>query len=172
MNNNYRCMYDEDTGHYIVEGATIMFPNFAGEEQDFNPAGKRNFRLVIDQGLADELKSRGVNVRERPPRDDDDEPTYLTKIGVYSDADIQFRNGRKLTPMVIDNRNPDEDDGLDIDRTFRKGHVFNGEVELEFHVSKNTKISTSAPYLRLDCAVIPVRKSRLMDKYADYETEE
>lgn len=172
MNKNYSCMYDNETGHYIVKGATIMFPNFAGDEQDFNPAGKRNFRLVLDQGLADELKSRGVSVRERPSRDEDDEPTYLAKIGVYGDADIRLLSGKAMSQMVIDNRNPDNDDGPTIDREFRKGHIINGEIAIEFNVSKNTKIVNSSPYLRLDCAVIPVRKSRLMDDYSGYEMEE
>lgn len=169
MNSNYSCMYDEETGHYIVKGATVMFPNFAGDEQDFNPAGKRNFKLLLDQGLADELKSRGVNVRERPPRDEDDEPTYQVKIGVYGDADIRFLSGKAMTSMTIDNHDESNDDGPMIDREFRKGHVINGEINIEFHVSKNTKITSSAPYLRLDGAVIPVRKSRLMEEYEDYE---
>lgn len=169
MNNNYSCMYDEDTGHYIVKGATIMFPNFAGDEQDFNPAGKRNFKLLVDEGLASELKRFGVSVRERPPRDETEDPTYQVKVGVYGDADIRFLSGKAMTTMVIDNRNADNDDGPMIDREFRKGHVINGDIRLEFHVSKNTKIASSAPYLRLDCAVIPIRKSRLMEEYDGYD---
>lgn len=172
MNKNYSCMYDEETGHYIVKGATILFPNFAGDEQDYNPAGKRNFRLLLDEGLANELKARGVHVRERPASDDTEDPTYIAKIGVYTDADIRFLSGRVMQQMVIDNRDPNEDDGSAIDREFRKGHVYNGEVSLEFHLSKNTKITNSSPYLRVDCMVIPIRKSRLMDEYQDYEIEE
>lgn len=172
MNKNYSCVYDEETGHYIVKGATILFPNFAGEEQDYNPAGKRNFRLVLDEGLANELKGRGVHVRERPARDETEEPTYLAKIGVYSDADIRILSGKAMQTYTIDNRDPDEDDGPAIDRWFRKGHVYNGDISLEFHLSKNTKITSSSPYLRVDCMIIPIRKSRLMDEYQDYEMED
>ena len=170
MNNNYSCVYDEDTGHYIVKGATVMFANFAGAEQDYNPAGKRNFKLLMDEGLADELKSMGVHVRERPPRDETEDTTYQAKIGVYNDADIRLLSGRTMSPMTI-SRNEEEDDGPAIDREFRKGHVINGDIRLEFHVSRNTKITNASPYLRLDGMIIPIRKSRLMSDYEDYEEE-
>ena len=77
-----------------------------------------------------------------------------------------------MQTYTIDNRDPDEDDGPAIDRWFRKGHVYNGDISLEFNLSKNTKIATSSPYLRLDCMIIPIRKSRLMDEYQDYEMED
>lgn len=159
--------YDEESGHYIVKNARIMFPNFAGEEGDYNAAGKRNFRLQIDKEFADELMERGVNVSIRPPRDDDDEPQYLIKIGIYRNSDVRILSGKAMTQLDYEN--------LDyVDKEFRKGHVKSGEVKLEFHVSVNTKIKSSSPYLRLDAAIIPIGKSRLFEELDEeyYEEED
>ena len=94
---NMTWKYDEDTGRYIVKGARILFPNFEGVEQDYNMKGKRNFRLQLDESLAEEIKSRGIYVRERESRDDTDERQFLMKVGVYNDADIRLLSGRAMT---------------------------------------------------------------------------
>ena len=164
---NTTWMYDEDTGRYIVKNARALFVNFEGAEQDYNMAGKRNFRLNIPQDLADDLKDRGVHVKLREARTDDEEDQYTVKIGVYRDADIRLLSGRNLTKMNIDNDNPDNDDGEMIDNEFRKGHVMNGTISLEFHVSRNTRVMTSAPYARVDTMIIPIRKSRLLSEFED-----
>ena len=53
--------------------AQILFKNFAGEERKFNPAGNRNFCLVIeDEVQAQQMFEEGWNVRILPPRTDDD----------------------------------------------------------------------------------------------------
>ena len=49
-----------------IEGANIIWKNFSGERDKFNP-GKRGFSVVIDDAvMADELKQEGWNVKERP----------------------------------------------------------------------------------------------------------
>lgn len=161
---NMKWFYDEDTGRYVVKGARILFPNFAGDEQDYNPAGKRNFRLELDESLGEELKDRGVYVRTRETDDPDNPVQRLTKIGVYQDADIRLLSGKAMTPVPVEN--------LDIvDREFRKGHITNGKIDLEFHISRNTKVSASSPYARVDTMIIPVRKSRLLEEYEEYDDE-
>lgn len=150
--------FDNESGHYIVKNARILFPNFAGEEQDYNAAGKRNFKLSVNKELADEMMERGVNVRIRPPREDGDEPQYLIKIGVYRDSDVRLMSGRAMTKL-------DYEDLDQVDSEFRKGHVKANDVQLEFHVSVNTKVRNSSPYLRLDVGIIPIGKSRLLEEY-------
>lgn len=162
---NMNWFYDEETGHYVVKGARILFPNFEGAEQDYNQAGKRNFRLVLDEDLTHELRDRGVYVREREGREDEDETQYLLKVGVYPDADIRFLNGKAMSKVAIVNNNPREDQASLIDEEFRKGHIKNGEISVEFHVSKNTRVVTSSPYVRVDTMIIPIRKSRLLEDY-------
>ena len=150
--------YDEDTGRYIIKNARILFPNFAGEEQDYNPAGKRNFRLVVDEALANELQDRGLHVRTREPLNEGDEAQYFVKIGVYRDADIRLLSGRVMTALEIDDFDV-------VDKEFRRGHVKNREIGLEFHVSVNTKVRNGSPYARLDTAVVPIGRSRLLEEY-------
>ena len=161
---NMTWFYDEETGRYVVKGARILFPNFSGDEQDYNQAGKRNFRLLLTADLAEEMKSRGVYIRERPPREDDDEPQYLMKVGIYSDADVRLLTDRKMRPLTIG------DFDL-VDKEFRKGHVGNGDISIEYHVSKNTKVQTSSPYVRADTVIIPIRKSRLLADYEEYDDD-
>jgi len=168
--------YDEMSGRYLVKGARLRFPNFDGAEQDYNMKGKRNFRLVLDEALAREIKDRGVYVKERMVPGEDEETEYTVKIGVYADADIRLLSGRTMQKMTIlgakdRDEHPRDDDGAVIDREFQKGHVVNGDIDLEFHVSKNTKVAASSPYVRLDTAIIPIRKSRLLSEYEDYEDD-
>ena len=157
-------IYDEITGHNIVKNARILFPNFSGEEQDYNQAGKRNFRLVIEKALADELEERGCNIHTRPARDETEEDQYTVKIGVYRDADVRLLSGKAMT--VLD---PEEYDM--VDNEYRKGHVKNGEIGVEFHVSINNRVKNGSPYLRLDTIILPIGKSRLLEDYQDFEEE-
>ena len=49
-----------------IEGAIVIWKNFSGERDKFNP-GKRGFSVVIDDAvMADELRQEGWNVKERP----------------------------------------------------------------------------------------------------------
>lgn len=162
---NMNWSYDENSGRYVVKGARILFPNFAGEEQDYNAKGRRNFRLQLDEDLASELKERGVYVRERPPRNDDEDTQYLVKIGVYPSADVRLLSGRTMTQLNVDNFDL-------VDKEFRKGEVENGNIGLEFHVSRNTKVSNGALYVRLDTCVLPIRKSALLEDYEYDEDDE
>lgn len=164
--------YDETNGRYIVKNARIMFPNFEGAEQDYNQAGKRNFRLLLDEELAEEMRSRGVHVRYREARDENEEDQYLMKVSIYGDADIRFFGGKgALQKIVIDNNDPDNDQAVLVDEEFRKGHIKNGEIALEFHVSRNTRVQASSPYVRVDTMVLPIRRSRLLEEYEDIESD-
>lgn len=162
--NNMTWKYDEETGRYIIKGARILFPNFEGLEQDYNMAGRRNFRLSLNESLAEEMRSRGVYVREREGRTEDEERQYLTKVGVYRDADVRLLSGRAMTALTPDTFKM-------VDREYQKGHIINGDIDLEIHISKNTKVATSSPYVRLDTAIIPIRKSKLLEDYEDYEED-
>lgn len=162
---NFECFYDEESGRYIVKGARILFPNFEGAEQDYNQAGKRNFRLQLDKDTAEEMKSRGVYVRFREARDETEDDQYLMKVGIYQDADIRLLSGRAMTALTPETFEL-------VDREFRKGHVANGDISLEFHISKNTRVTASSPYARVDTMIIPIRKSRLLTEYEDYDSDD
>ena len=165
MNKSTEWFYDEESGRYVVKGARILFPNFEGAAQTYNQAGKRNFRLQLPEDLAEEMKTRGIYVRTMEPRDETEETRYLMKIGVYQDADIRLLSGRTMTPLTAETFEM-------VDREFTKGHIMNGSIDIEFHVSKNTRVPNPSPYARLDTAIIPIRKSRLLQDYEDYEDDE
>lgn len=54
-----------------IEDAQIAFRNFAGNEDKFNPAGSRNFAILLDEELASVMLEKGWNVKRLKPRDDD-----------------------------------------------------------------------------------------------------
>lgn len=63
--------------------AQILFKNFAGEERKFNPAGNRNFCLVIeDEVQAQQMFEDGWNVRILPPRTDDEVAKHYIPVAV------------------------------------------------------------------------------------------
>lgn len=159
------CYFDEDSGRYVLKGTQIQYPNFSGLENDFNAAGKKNFKVVIDETLAEELQEQGIRVSELKKRDDTDPTRYSVKIGVYPTSEMFLLSGRVRQELNMDTC------GI-IDMEFRKGHIRNGQIDLEFHVSVNNRLSKPAPYLRLDTAFFPINKSKLMEEYEDYETVE
>lgn len=65
-----------------IENAHIVFRNFAGKEQRFNPAGRRNFCVILDDNLANSLAAEGWNIRWLQPRDPDDVPKPYLQVTV------------------------------------------------------------------------------------------
>ena len=73
---------EEKRKNITIEGARIIFRNFSGEPGRFNDAGNRNFCVIIDDELADDLKVDGWNVRYLKPREEDESPTPYIKVNV------------------------------------------------------------------------------------------
>lgn len=66
----------------MVEDARIIFRNFAGEEKQFNPAGERNFALVIDNSIAPAMMEDGWNIKYLKAREEGEEPQAMLKVKV------------------------------------------------------------------------------------------
>lgn len=58
---------------FSIEGATLVFKNFAGKRTDFNDEGNRNFGVLLDDGLAEKLSNDGWPVKYLHPKEDDPE---------------------------------------------------------------------------------------------------
>jgi len=76
---------EEPTKRLTIENAQIAFRNFAGKEDKFNPAGSRNFCILLDPEIAETLKRDGWNIRQLNPRDEGDRPQDYMSVAVKYD---------------------------------------------------------------------------------------
>jgi hypothetical protein len=75
-------------------GNQLIFRNFEGAAGKFNNAGDRNFCLIIDDELAQELQANGFNIKRTKARDDYDSVPYIKIRVAYT-----YKDG-------TDNQNP------------------------------------------------------------------
>lgn len=68
-----------------IENAKIAFRNFSGKEGKFNPAGRRNFCVILDQEQGRRLKEDGWNIRYLQSRDEDEPDTPYMQVAVSFD---------------------------------------------------------------------------------------
>jgi hypothetical protein len=105
-----------------IDGARIVFRNFAGAPSQFNREGDRNFAIVIpNQEMADELIAEGWNIKIRPPREDGDDPfMYLpVKIKINDRGPKFYLVSNGVQNELIPSDDPEEDmvailDNIDI----------------------------------------------------------
>lgn len=60
-------------GEITIENARIIFRNFQGKPSDYNAEGNRNFGLLLEDELAEQLREDGWNVKVLRPRDEEEE---------------------------------------------------------------------------------------------------
>lgn len=65
-----------------VENAKLAFRNFAGAPGMYNAEGNRNFCVIFEKDIADQLARDGWNLRTLNPRDPDDEPAGCLQVNV------------------------------------------------------------------------------------------
>lgn len=70
------------TNNINLEGARLIFKNFKGEKKQWNAKDDRNFGVLIDHELAEQLEEDGWNVRYLKPREEGDEPQPWLKVKV------------------------------------------------------------------------------------------
>ena len=72
----------QQPAQFKVEGAQILWPNFAGRETQMNAAGKRNFCIVLTPEQGEQLIADGWNVKINEPREEGDDPFYYITVKV------------------------------------------------------------------------------------------
>lgn len=65
-----------------IENARLVFRNFSGKEGKYNPEGRRNFCVLLEEDIAKSLKKDGWNIRWLEPKDPEDEKQAYIQIAV------------------------------------------------------------------------------------------
>lgn len=93
----------------IIENARIIFRNFEGKENGrFNPKGRRNFCVLLDEDIARSLKAEGWNVRYLKARDEDEPDQAYLQVAVSFGSippRIVLISGRGKTNLTEDTVN-------------------------------------------------------------------
>ena len=143
-----------------IEGANIIWKNFSGERDKFNP-GKRGFSVVIDDSvMADELKQEGWNVKERPLQEGADpseqEWTLPVKLNMNRYTQVWLIVGNHKTLM-----NEDTVAQLDV------VDIVNCDISIrpyEWEMSGRTGITAY-----VDSMYVTIRENKFAEKYADLD---
>lgn len=88
-----------------IENAKIGFRNFSGKEGKFNPEGRRNFCVFLEEDLAATLERDGWNVRWLTPKEENDKPQGYLQVSVSYDnipPKIILISGKGKTVMDAD----------------------------------------------------------------------
>lgn len=84
-------------GTLTIENASIMFRNFKGEERTFNPAGKRNFCVRIDDlDFAKQLQNDGWNIKYLQPQEGDPDGQEVA----YLPCEVSFKNRPPMIKLI------------------------------------------------------------------------
>ena len=143
-----------------IEGANIIWKNFSGERDRFNP-GKRGFSVVIDDAvMADELRNEGWNIKERPLQEGADpseqEWTLPVKLNMNRYTQVWLIVGNHKT--LLDENTVDQLDVIDIidcDISIRP---------YEWEMSGRTGITAY-----IDSMYVTIRENKFAEKYADLD---
>lgn len=148
------------TENLVIEGAKLIFKNFAGEESKFNRRGNRNFCVVLEQEDAMNLMDAGWNIKELNSREDE-EPLY------YLQTSVSFDN---IPPKVvlISGRTKTMLDDTTID-TLDYAEIANVDLIIRpYHWEVNGKTGIKA-YLKT--MYVTVEVDEFASKYEDIEED-
>ena len=143
-----------------IEGATIIWKNFSGERDRFNP-GKRGFSVVIDDAvMADELRQEGWNIKERNLQEGADpseqEWTLPVKLNMNRYTQVWLIVGNHKT--LLDENTVAQLDVVDF---------VNCDISIrpyEWEMSGRTGITAY-----VDSMYITIRENKFAEKYADLD---
>lgn len=86
-------------GLVTIEDARIGFKNFSGAPDRFNKdGGKRSFCIFLEANQAENLRTRGWNVKALPPRDEEELPQDYIQVAVafqYPPKIVLISNGKR-----------------------------------------------------------------------------
>lgn len=103
-------MSEKVTNNITILDAKLILKNFQGKKTDYNEEGNRNFGVLLDDKLAEELINDGWRVRYLKPKDDDpdhyEQPWLSVKVKFEPYPPIvvliNSRGKKKLNEETID----------------------------------------------------------------------
>ena len=143
-----------------IEGAMIIWKNFSGERDKFNP-GKRGFSVVIDDAvMADELRQEGWNIKERTlsegADDSEQEWTLPVKLNMNRYTQVWLIVGKHKNLL-------DEDTVAQLDVV----DIVNCDLSIrpyEWEMNGRTGITAY-----VDSMYVTIRENKFAEKYADLD---
>ena len=94
-----------------IDDARLIWPNFAGRGDRFNPQGSRDFSVIIPNdeiadALINDVNQYGVgwNVKIKPPREEGDEPFRFLKVK------LSYRNRGPKIYLITNGRKNELDE--------------------------------------------------------------
>ena len=143
-----------------IEGATIIWKNFSGERDRFNP-GKRGFSVVIDDAaMAEELRNEGWNVKDRHLQEGADpseqEWTLPVKLNMNRYTQVWLIVGNHKT--LLDENTVAQLDVVDF---------VNCDISIrpyEWEMGGRTGITAY-----VDSMYVTIRENKFAEKYADLD---
>lgn len=143
-----------------IEGAMIIWKNFSGERDKFNP-GKRGFSVVIDDTvMTDELRREGWNVKDRPLQegadDSEQEWTLPVKLNMNRYTQVWLIVGNHKTLL-----NEDTVSQLDV------VDIVNCDISIRPYEWKMNGRTGITAYV--DSMYVTIRENKFAEKYADLD---
>ena len=154
----------------VIENARLLFRNFSGRESKYNRAGQRNFCVYIDDPKdAQKLMDDGWNIRERPPREEGEDPRYYIQVAVSFEnipPTVYMIPERKKKKTKLDEESIDVLDFAEIRNVDLTIRPYNWVIQ---EGTKNEKRGVKA-YLR--SMYVTIEEVECAEKYAGEEYPE
>lgn len=149
-------------GTLVMEDVTIVFRNFKGKPSRFNEEGDRNFGVLIDDDLAEQLRADEWNVKILNPREDADEGEMPQ---AFIPVAAEYRKGKPPTVVMINQ------DGkrthLDVDTIETLDYVDIKTVDLIVRPSRWTVGEKTGLKAYLQSMYVTIEEDELARKYAE-----